>query len=203
MVARSRAKGFCTLDWFQVEFRVLILGIDKAGKTTLLEKIKSLYTEFEGLSPDKILPTVGLNIGRAEAFNSKLVFWDLGGQTGLRTIWEKYYAEAHAVIFVVDATEADRFEDVKSAFNKAISSKDLKGAPVLVLANKMDLQTGQNVLEMEKVIGIAQANRPTRPCRSFQCSALTGDGVKDGIVWLVDSMRRSERSRQLNEVILS
>eukprot|EP00959_Pyramimonas_sp_CCMP1952_P286298 5986553-Pyramimonas_sp.AAC.2 len=156
MVARSRAKGFCTLDWFQVEFRVLILGIDKAGKTTLLEKIKSLYTEFEGLSPDKILPTVGLNIGRAEAFNSKLVFWDLGGQTGLRTIWEKYYAEAHAVIFVVDATEADRFEDVKSAFNKAISSKDLKGAPVLVLANKMDLQTGQNVLEMEKVIGIAQ-----------------------------------------------
>jgi ADP-ribosylation factor related protein 1 len=133
----------------------LILGIDKAGKTTLLEKIKTIYTEFEGLPPDKILPTVGLNIGRAEAFNSKLVFWDLGGQTGLRTIWDKYYAEAHAVIFVVDTTEQDRFEDAKSAFNKAINSKDLKGAPVLVLANKMDLNN-QGITELEKTIGVAQ-----------------------------------------------
>mmetsp|Transcript_8166 Transcript_8166/g.14145 ORF Transcript_8166/g.14145 Transcript_8166/m.14145 type:complete len:201 (-) Transcript_8166:248-850(-) len=194
--------GFFEYLFRKVEFRVLILGIDKAGKTTLLEKIKTIYTEFEGLPPDKILPTVGLNIGRAEAFNSKLVFWDLGGQTGLRTIWDKYYAEAHAVIFVVDTTEQDRFEDAKSAFNKAINSKDLKGAPVLVLANKMDLNN-KGITELEKTIGVAQANRPTRPCRTFECSALTGDGVKDGIVWLVDSMRRSERSRLLNQEIIS
>uniref|UniRef100_F6HDE9 ADP-ribosylation factor-related protein 1 n=1 Tax=Vitis vinifera TaxID=29760 RepID=F6HDE9_VITVI len=64
----------------KAEFHVLILGIDKAGKTTLLEKLKALYTNLEGLPPDRIVPTVGLNIGRVELSNTKLVFWDLGGQ---------------------------------------------------------------------------------------------------------------------------
>nr|CAB3495709.1 unnamed protein product [Digitaria exilis]CAB3500602.1 unnamed protein product [Digitaria exilis] len=97
------------------EFRVLILGVDKAGKTTLLEKLKSIYLKGEGLPPDRVVPTVGLNIGRIEDANAKLVFWDLGGQVGLRTIWEKYYEEAHAIIYVIDAATASSFEDAKSA----------------------------------------------------------------------------------------
>ncbi|WVY93755.1 hypothetical protein V8G54_032843 [Vigna mungo] len=64
----------------KMELHVLILGIDKAGKTTLLEKMKSMYSNIEGIPPDRIIPTVGLNIGRIEVTNSKLVFWDLGGQ---------------------------------------------------------------------------------------------------------------------------
>lgn len=47
---------------------------------TLLEKLKTRYTNLEGLPPDRIVPTVGLNIGRVEVSNAKLVFWDLGGQ---------------------------------------------------------------------------------------------------------------------------
>jgi ADP-ribosylation factor related protein 1 len=61
------------------ELHVLILGVDKAGKTTLLEKMKTMFTDYMGLEPDKILPTVGLNVGRIEAFKAKLIFWDLGG----------------------------------------------------------------------------------------------------------------------------
>lgn len=61
------------------ELHVLILGVDKAGKTTLLEKMKSMYTDYMGLEPEKILPTVGLNVGRIEVHKSKLIFWDLGG----------------------------------------------------------------------------------------------------------------------------
>eukprot|EP00268_Persea_americana_P002762 TRINITY_DN1084_c0_g1_i7.p1 TRINITY_DN1084_c0_g1~~TRINITY_DN1084_c0_g1_i7.p1 ORF type:complete len:127 (-),score=22.91 TRINITY_DN1084_c0_g1_i7:257-637(-) len=99
----------------KTEFHVLILGIDKAGKTTLLEKLKTLYSNLQGLPPDRIVPTVGLNIGRVEASKTKLVFWDLGGQVGLRPIWEKYYEEAHGIIFVIDAACPSRFEDSKSA----------------------------------------------------------------------------------------
>ncbi|KAF9611737.1 hypothetical protein IFM89_034920, partial [Coptis chinensis] len=81
---------------------------------TLLEKLKALYSNLEGF-PDRIVPTVGINIGR-RSIKTKLVFWDLGGRVGLmRTIWEKYYDEAHAVIYVIDAACPSRFEDSKSA----------------------------------------------------------------------------------------
>ena len=112
------------------ELRILILGLDKAGrssilqdfaltmsmwlmscgagKTTLLERLKTTYTDLPGLDADKILPTVGLNVGRLEALKSSLMFWDLGGQTGLRSIWDKYYADSHAILFVVDSSAPDR-----------------------------------------------------------------------------------------------
>ena len=96
---------------------ILILGLDNAGKSTLLEMIKSLYsaTLFQ---PDNIRPTIGQNIGRVtvgEADKIVLAFWDLGGQEGLRKIWEEYYKESDALIFVVDATDRGRIEECKDA----------------------------------------------------------------------------------------
>jgi signal recognition particle receptor subunit beta len=59
------------------------------------------------------MATVGLNVGRFEAFSTSLVFWDLGGAASLRGIWEKYYKDTHAIIYVVDAADPDRFEEAK------------------------------------------------------------------------------------------
>lgn len=100
------------------EFHILILGIDKAGKTNVLERMKTLYTDALGLEPAKILPTVGLNVGRLEASGSKLVLWDLGGQPGLRAIWDKYYEETHALVYVVDASAPERFDESKLAMER-------------------------------------------------------------------------------------
>lgn len=79
-----------------------------AGKTTLLERLKGTYTGFPGLEPDKVLPTVGLNVGRLRAFGADFMLWDLGGQSGLRSIWDKYYSDSHAVLFVVDSSTPER-----------------------------------------------------------------------------------------------
>ncbi|XP_071675524.1 uncharacterized protein [Lolium perenne] len=73
----------------KTEFRLLILGVHKAGKTTLLEKLKSIYLKGEGLPHDRVVPTVGLNIGRIEDANVKLVFWYLGGQDLPTTVTEE------------------------------------------------------------------------------------------------------------------
>ena len=90
------------------QLRILVIGLDKSGKTTLLEHLKTRFSPTPGLEADKILPTVGLNVARLDAFGVQLLLWDLGGQAGLRSIWDKYFADSHGLIFVVDAAAAGR-----------------------------------------------------------------------------------------------
>ncbi|KAK1325975.1 putative ADP-ribosylation factor [Acorus calamus] len=179
----------------KTEFHVLILGIDKAGKTTLLEKLKTIYSNLEGLPPDRIVPTVGLNIGRIEASNAKLVFWDLGGQIGLRTIWEKYYDEAHAIIYVIDAACPARFEDSKSALEKMLRHEDLQGAPLLILANKQDLTGAVSVEEVARYLDLKELDE--RLYMFEAVSAYDGMGIKGAVDWLVEVMERSKRTEAL------
>ncbi|EOY23154.1 GTP-binding protein 1 isoform 1 [Theobroma cacao] len=186
---------YCQESGLQTEFHVLILGIDKAGKTTLLEKLKSVYSNLEGLPPDRIVPTVGLNIGRIEVSNTKLVFWDLGGQPGLRSIWEKYYEEAHAVIFVIDAACPSRFEDSKSALEKVLRHEDLKGAPLLILANKQDLSEAVSAEELARYLDLKKLDE--RVYMFEAVSAFDGMGIKEGVEWLVEVMERSKRTETL------
>nr|PNR30361.1 hypothetical protein PHYPA_026677 [Physcomitrium patens] len=177
------------------EFHVLILGIDKSGKTTLLEKLKTLYSDIEGLPPDRIVPTVGLNIGRVEAHKTKLIFWDLGGQLGLRSIWEKYYEEAHAVVYVVDSASRNRFEDTKSALEKVVRHPDLQGAPILVFANKQDLPNAVNAEELSRYLELK--DQKSVQLRVQGISAYEGTGIQEGVLWLVEAMKNNVRTLQL------
>ncbi|KAJ8506867.1 hypothetical protein OPV22_007753 [Ensete ventricosum] len=192
---RSVSLGDIHKNADKMEFHVLILGVDKAGKTTLLEKLKSLYSNLEGLPPDRIVPTVGLNIGRVEASNAKLVFWDLGGQVGLRTIWEKYYEEAHAIVYVIDAGCPSSFEDSKSALGKVLRHEDLQGAPLLILANKQDLAGAVSTEELGRYLDLKELNE--RLYMFEAVSAYNGTGIKFAIDWLVDVMERSKRTEML------
>ncbi|NP_001127754.1 uncharacterized protein LOC100174971 [Zea mays] len=176
------------------EFRVLILVVDRAGKTTLLEKLKSIYLKGEGLPPDRVVPTVGLNIGRIEDAKAKLVFWDLGGQVSLRTIWEKYYEEAYAIMYVIDAATASSFEDSKSALEKVIRHEHLRGAPLLIVANKQDLP---GVIDEEELAKFLHKELDERPYTFQAVSAYDGRGIKSGIDWLVEQMEKSKRTETL------
>ncbi len=180
----------------KAEFHVLILGIDKAGKTTVLEKLKTLFSDLEGLPPDRIVPTVGLNIGRVEAHKSKLIFWDLGGQLGLRTIWEKYFEEAHAVLYVVDAANQSRFDDAKSALEKVLRHPDLQGAPILIFANKQDLPAAVTAQDFSNYLDLKELN--DRPSLVQAMSAYDGSGIQEGVFWLVEAMRKTKRTEELN-----
>ncbi|KAL1320202.1 hypothetical protein HN51_064912 [Arachis hypogaea] len=179
----------------KMELHVLILGIDKAGKTTLLERMKSVYSNIESLPPDRIVPTVGLNIGRIEVANRKLVFWDLGGQPGLRSIWEKYYEEAHAVVFVVDAACPSKFEDAKSALEKVLRHEDLQGAPLLILANKQDLPQAVSADELARCLDLKKLEERVHMFEAV--SAYDGIGIRESAEWLVEVMEKSKRTEML------
>ncbi|XP_069402725.1 ADP-ribosylation factor-related protein 1 isoform X2 [Ovis canadensis] len=99
------------------EYCVLILGLDNAGKTTFLEQSKTRFNKnYKGMSLSKITTTVGLNIGTVDVGKARLMFWDLGGQEELQSLWDKYYAECHGVIYVIDSTDEERLSESKQAF---------------------------------------------------------------------------------------
>ncbi|XP_041588456.1 ADP-ribosylation factor-related protein 1 isoform X1 [Vulpes vulpes] len=123
------------------EYCVLILGLDNAGKTTFLEQSKTRFNKnYKGMSLSKITTTVGLNIGTVDVGKARLMFWDLGGQEELQSLWDKYYAECHGVIYVIDSTDEERLSESKRAFEKMVTSEALDGVPILVLANKQDVE---------------------------------------------------------------
>ncbi|GBC21350.2 ADP-ribosylation factor-related protein 1-like [Rhizophagus irregularis DAOM 181602=DAOM 197198] len=177
------------------EFYVIILGLDNAGKTTLLERIKSIFLGVVGLSPNRIAPTVGLNIGKIDINRARLNFWDLGGQRDLHGIWEKYYSECHAIVFVVDSTDKERIEECKEIFEKIITNDDVEGVPILMLANKQDLPNSLKVEEIKEIFNKIALKLGARDSRVLPISALEGTGVREAVDWLFVRIQRNKQNR--------
>ena len=150
---------------FHKEYSVLLLGLDNAGKTTLLSSIKSLYLPDHPLTATKTVPTVGQNVSTITLPDMYLKIWDVGGQHSLRKLWQSYYSSCHAIIFVIDSSDvgdADlsylasqrngsgssarneegshlgRLEECKLVLESVLASSETSGIPILVLANKQD-----------------------------------------------------------------
>lgn len=122
----------------------------------------------------------------------QVIFWDLGGQAGLRTIWDHYYTETHGVIFVVDATNQKRFEEAKGAMERVLGSRELSGAPLLLVANKKDVDVALGEKGISEHFGVGKVGKST--CRVAAASAFNGDGVQAALDWLLDAIRKSGRA---------
>ncbi|KAF8197909.1 P-loop containing nucleoside triphosphate hydrolase protein [Pholiota molesta] len=198
------------------EFSVIIIGLDGAGKTTFLEKIKTLYNDVPGLSPDKIGPTVGQNTGTIVLPSTILQFWDLGGQRGIRNIWYRYYGDCHAVVYVIDAEDRERLSEGWEVFDGVLSNPQILGVPLLLVANKQDSPNSLSVDEirhdyedwyqrkMESArrtrYGEADHNSDQAMRREriasldvMGISALEGTGVRAAIDWLFIRVQNSRR----------
>jgi len=178
------------------DYFVLILGLDNAGKTTFLESAKTKFTkDYNGIKPSKITATVGLNIGQIDLTGIRLNFWDLGGQEELQALWDKYFAECHAIIYTVDSNDRERIEESKKSFDVMIKNENLKGVPLLLLANKQDLPECMGVREVKPIFHKNDESIGARDCMVLPTSGLTGDGVEEGINWLVDCLERNASIR--------
>ena len=116
-----------------------MIGLDYSGKTTLLEKIKSKFGRLPAIPPEKIPPTIGMNLARIQYAGHTVIVWDLGGQIKMRNIWENYYDDANAIIFVVDSTDIARLEEAKLAYEAVCDNDNVSRTPIYIFANKQDL----------------------------------------------------------------
>lgn len=118
---------------------------------------------------------------------SHVLMWDLGGSASLRSLWSRYYQDAHGIIFVVDASAPDRFDEARHALGGLLDHPDLTRVPILLYANKQDLPNAVKPDKIDKILELSLVCRAGgRPSRVQPCSALAGDGIDQGMKWIVD-----------------
>jgi ADP-ribosylation factor related protein 1 len=166
-------------------YYVPILGIDGVGKTTLLERIKAKVTGKERHLRSKIVPTVGLNLGNVEIEGIRVTFWDLGGEESLRPIWNNYYKEANGLIYVIDAADGKRLDNARNVF--CIFDK----LPILIVANKCDVQGAMSVEEVKKAFALDEWLPHHKFLRIQAVSATSGEGVRELLEWLIRLLREA------------
>jgi ADP-ribosylation factor-like protein 2 len=158
------------------ELRLLVLGLDNAGKTTIVKK-------FNGEDIDTIAPTLGFNIKTLEYKEYKLNLWDIGGQTSLRSYWRNYFEQTDGLIWVVDSADKRRLLDCKAELEKLLVEERLAGASLLVFANKQDIAGALTPQEIQEVLNLDAITK--RHWCICSCSAVTGEGLVAGVDWMV------------------
>lgn len=159
------------------EMRILMVGLDNAGKTTIVMRIN-------GEDTSNISPTLGFNIKTIEYKSYRLNIWDVGGQKTIRSYWRNYFEQTDGLVWVVDSSDLRRLDDCKEELHNLLKEERLSGSSLLILANKQDIQGALRPADIAKVLNL-EAMDNSRHWQIVGCSAYTGEGLLAGFDWLV------------------
>ncbi|NXR06822.1 ARL11 protein, partial [Semnornis frantzii] len=171
--------------------RVVMLGLDFSGKSTLLYKLK--YGRAV-----ETCPTVGFNVESLQT-PCRLSFnlWDVGGQVSLRASWTDYLEDISILIFVLDSADTARLPEAVAALEEALSHPSMAGVPVLLLANKQEIPGAMSPTELGERL---QQGRLAEHRWLLQgCSAHTGQGLQEALVSLGELLRDLDQSSPSQE----
>ena len=159
--------------------RILILGLDNAGKTSILKTLTEGDDVKGPVAPEG--PTQGFNVKNLAMDGRNAKLCDLGGQRSLREFWQDYYNATDCLMFVVDSSDHRRLEEAHSTFKEVLDA--VPRLPVLVFANKQDLATAKNAQIVAEVLELTECR--DRKWQIQGCSAKSGDGLEAGMAWLM------------------
>jgi ADP-ribosylation factor related protein 1 len=180
-----------------IEYSVLLLGLDNAGKTTLHSRIQTLLNPSNPEPKLKTVPTVGQNVTTITLPHS------------LRKLWQSYYSSCHAIVFVIDSTDigdgnlehdnSGRLEECRLVLEDVLHHSETEGVPLLVLANKQDREDCVEVVRIKeglvKVVFEGEKGSSIRDSRVLPVSALTGTGVKEAVEWVRSRVKWNKEGR--------
>jgi small GTP-binding protein len=175
--------GSTLSSWFKslfgtIEARVLMLGFDAAGKTTIIYKL---------INNEKLetIPTLGFNVETVNYKSVSFTIWDICGQEKTRPLWRHYFSDTQALIYVVDSNDKERIEENHDQLHKILKDENLEDCKVLVLANKQDLPNAKSV---DEIIEILKLYEIKQKWAIFGSIAITGEGIYEGLEWLSENI---------------
>jgi len=156
-----------------------MVGLDAAGKTTILYKLKlgEIVTT---------IPTIGFNVETVEYKNINFTVWDVGGQDKIRPLWRHYFQNTQGLIYVVDSNDRDRINEASDELAKMLREEELREATVLVFANKQDLPNAMSVSDLTDKLRLHSLTNRRWFIQS--CCATSGDGLYEGLDWLSSTL---------------
>lgn len=165
------------------EMRILMVGLDAAGKTTILYKLKlgEIVTT---------IPTIGFNVETVEYGNIQFTVWDVGGQDKIRPLWRHYFQNTQGLIFVVDSNDRERINEANEELQKMLNEDELRDAVLLVFCNKQDLPNAMSVAEVTDKLGLHSLRN--RKWYIQSTCATSGDGLYEGLDWLSNTLSSSK-----------
>ncbi|KZT26963.1 ARF/SAR superfamily [Neolentinus lepideus HHB14362 ss-1] len=164
------------------DVRILMLGLDSAGKTTILYRLQI----GEVVST---IPTIGFNVETVTYKNIKFQVWDLGGQSSIRPYWRCYFPNTSAIIYVIDSSDHARIPTSRSELLTMLSEEELSGVPLLVFCNKQDVAGAMKPEDISEQLGLAGQEKGRAWSVRGSC-ATKGEGLEDGLDWLVNAIQK-------------
>ncbi|XP_056138678.1 ADP-ribosylation factor 4 [Lampris incognitus] len=163
------------------QMRILMVGLDAAGKTTILYKLKlgEIVTT---------IPTIGFNVETVEYKNICFTVWDVGGQDKIRPLWRHYFQNTQGLIFVVDSNDRERVSESAEELSKMLQEDELRDAVLLVFANKQDLPNALSVSELTDKLGLQSLRSRTWYVQAT--CATQGTGLYEGLDWLSNELSK-------------
>jgi len=163
------------------QMRILMVGLDAAGKTTILYKLKlgEIVTT---------IPTIGFNVETVEYKNISFTVWDVGGQDKIRPLWRHYFQNTQGLIFVVDSNDRERAVEAREELSKMLSEDELRDAALLIFANKQDLPNAMSAAEITDKLGLNQLRG--RQWYIQATCATQGQGLYEGLDWLSQELAK-------------
>merc|ERR1712072_425769 len=164
--------------------RILMVGLDAAGKTTILYKLKlgEVVTT---------IPTIGFNVETVEYKNISFTVWDVGGQDKIRPLWRHYFQNTQGLVFVVDSNDRERAKEAREELNRMLNEDELRDAALLVFANKQDLPNAMTASELTTALGLHDLRN--RSWYIQATCATNGEGLYEGLDWLANELKNSKK----------
>ncbi|XP_025136010.1 putative ADP-ribosylation factor-like protein 5C isoform X3 [Bubalus bubalis] len=176
--------------FWEREHKVIIVGLDNAGKTTIL---------YQFLTNEVVhtRPTIGSNVEEIVLQKTHFLMWDIGGQESLRSTWNTYYSNTELcllagsflfdasdgfIILVIDSTDRDRLLTTREELYKMLAHEALRDASILIFANKQDMKDSMTIMEISQFLTLSAIK--DHPWHIQGCCALTGEGLPAGLQWM-------------------